>query len=113
VELVRRNRASVLEAGYRFGAPMVNRGRGAMVLVTPEPSGQAVRAGGIRSHEGIRSHFSPRACGRRGEHVGLTSWGSCSGADRTGGSPFGSLRRRDAVLAMSHGASAATGADKE
>ena len=32
--LVHRNCASVLEAAYRFGAPMVARGRGAMVLVT-------------------------------------------------------------------------------
>ena len=32
--LVRRNCAAVLEAAYRFGAPMVARGRGGMVLVT-------------------------------------------------------------------------------
>jgi short-subunit dehydrogenase len=33
-DLVRRNCLSVLEAAYRFGAPMVERGRGALVLVT-------------------------------------------------------------------------------
>ena len=32
--LVHRNCAGVLEAAYRFGAPMVDRGRGGMVLVT-------------------------------------------------------------------------------
>ena len=34
LELVRRNCVGVLEAAYRFGAPMVARGRGAVVLVT-------------------------------------------------------------------------------
>ena len=41
--LVRRNCDSVIEAAYRFGSPMVKRGRGAMVLVT---SG-AAWAGGV------------------------------------------------------------------
>jgi short-subunit dehydrogenase len=43
LDLVRRNCASVLEAAYRFGAPMVARGRGGLVLVT---SG-AAWAGGV------------------------------------------------------------------
>ena len=34
LELVRRNCVGVLEAAYRFGAPMAARGRGAVVLVT-------------------------------------------------------------------------------
>ncbi len=43
LDLVQRNCASVLEAAYRFGAPMVARGRGGVVLVT---SG-AAWAGGV------------------------------------------------------------------
>lgn len=147
--LVRRNCDHVLEAAYRFGSPMVERGRGAMVLVT---SGAAWAGGVTLAAYGATKAFDLilaeglwaewRASGvhvlglvlsatdtpslRRvldghpgsyGElahpddvaRVALDHladgptwiWGS---DDPTGGSPFGSLRRRDAVRAMSQGA---------
>ena len=149
--LVRRNCDSVLEAAYRFGSPMVARGRGAMVLVT---SG-AAWAGGVTLAtygaskafdlilaEGLWAEWRTRGVhvlglvlsatdtpslrrvleGHTGSYGELADpddvarvaldhladgptwvWGS---DEPTGGSPFGSLSRRDAVLAMSQGSSA-------
>ena len=54
LELVRRNCASVLEAAYRFGAPMVARGRGALVLVT---SGAAWAGGATLATYGATKAF--------------------------------------------------------
>ena len=149
--LVRRNCDSVIEAAYRFGSPMVKRGRGAMVLVT---SG-AAWAGGVtlaaygatkafdlilaeglwaewrtsgvhvlglvlsatdtpslhRVLEGHTGSYGELADPDDVARVALDHLGDgptwIYGSDEpTGGSPFGSLRRRDAVLAMSQGSSA-------
>ncbi|WP_330253926.1 SDR family NAD(P)-dependent oxidoreductase [Nocardia sp. NBC_00565] len=54
LNLVHRNCASVLEAAYRFGAPMVARGRGAMVLVT---SGAAWAGGAMLAAYGATKAF--------------------------------------------------------
>lgn len=62
--LVRRNCDSVIEAAYRFGSPMVERGRGGMVLVT---SGAAWAGGGdsgrLWRHQGLRPHSGRRPVG--------------------------------------------------
>jgi short-subunit dehydrogenase len=149
--LVRRNCDSVIEAAYRFGSPMVERGRGAMVLVT---SG-AAWAGGVTLAaygatkafdlilaEGLWAEWRTSGVDVLGLVLSATdtpslqrvlvghtgSYGELAdpddvarvaldhlgdgptwiyGSDQpTGGSPFGSLRRRDAVLAMSQGSSA-------
>lgn len=52
--LVRRNCAAVLEAAHRFGAPMVERGRGALVLVT---SGAAWAGGATIATYGATKAF--------------------------------------------------------
>jgi short-subunit dehydrogenase len=83
LELVGRNCVGVLEAAYRFGAPMVARGRGAVVLVT---SG-AAWAGGATLADG-------------------PTW-IYGSADPGGGAPTAALSRRQAVLLMSRGATAA------
>jgi short-subunit dehydrogenase len=152
LELVRRNCAAVLEAAHRFGAPMVARGRGAMVLVT---SGAAWAGGATLATYGATKAFDLvlaeslwaewRASGvdvlglvlgrtdtpshrRMREAAGESYGGALADPDDvaeealthladgptwihgsqnpTGGSPFGALSRRDAVLAMSRGASA-------
>jgi len=54
LDLVNRNCASVLEAAYRFGGPMVARGRGAMVLVT---SGAAWAGGATLAAYGATKAF--------------------------------------------------------
>ena len=54
LEMVHRNCASVLEAAYRFGAPMVSRGRGGMVLVT---SGAAWAGGATLATYGATKAF--------------------------------------------------------
>ena len=54
LELVRRNCAGVLEAAYRFGAPMVARGRGGVVLVT---SGAAWAGGATLATYGATKAF--------------------------------------------------------
>jgi len=54
LELVRRNCASLLEAAYRFGRPMVERGRGAVVLVT---SGAAWAGGATVAAYGATKAF--------------------------------------------------------
>jgi short-subunit dehydrogenase len=149
LNLVHRNCASVLEAAYRFGAPMVERERGAMVLVT---SGAAWAGGATLATYGATKAFDlilaeslwaewrgsgidvlalvlgrtdtpslRRVLDAKGEpHVGLAdpvdvakealdhlsdgpTWIYGSTVP-TGGSPFGALSRRDAVLAMSRGA---------
>jgi short-subunit dehydrogenase len=153
LELVR-NCASVLEAAYRFGAPMVDRGRGAMVLVT---SGAAWAGGATLAAYGATKAFDlilaeslwvewrargvdvvglvlgrtdtpslrrvvdasggtygdmadPRDVAKEAmDHLADGPTWISGSPDPTGGSPFGSVRRRDAVLAMSRGASAATG----
>jgi uncharacterized protein len=153
--MVHRNCTTVLDAAYRFGAPMVHRGRGAMVLVT---SGAAWAGGATLATYGATKAFDLilaeslwaewRTSGvdvlglvlgrtdtpslRRvldahgGPYDDLADPGDVAkeamdhladgptwvsgGADPTGGSPFGAMRRRDAVLAMSRAASAATGA---
>ena len=154
LELVHRNCASVLEAAYRFGAPMVARGRGGMVLVT---SGAAWAGGATLATYGATKAFDlilaeslwaewrPSGVDVLGLVLGRTDTPSLrrmldakggsysglanpddvakeafdhladgptwiSGSDNpTGGSPFGALSRRDAVLAMSRGAAAHSG----
>lgn len=144
--LVHRNCAAVLEAAYRFGAPMVARGRGAMVLVT---SGAAWVGGATLAAYGATKAFDlvlaeslwaewrssgvdvlglvlgktdtpsmRRVFDARGEsygeaadpadvaeealdHLGDGPTWIYGSADPTGGSPFGALSRRAAVLAMS------------
>lgn len=54
LEMVHRNCASVLEAAYRFGAPMVSRGRGGVVLVT---SGAAWAGGATLATYGATKAF--------------------------------------------------------
>ncbi|MEU3618920.1 SDR family NAD(P)-dependent oxidoreductase [Streptomyces sp. NPDC006872] len=152
LELVHRNCTAVLEAAYRFGAPMVARGRGAVVLVT---SGAAWAGGATLAAYGATKAFDLilaeslwaewRGSGvdvlglvlgrtdtpshRRMRDAGGESYGGeladpydvaeqalthlgdgptwiHGSANPTGGSPFGALSRRDAVLAMSRGASA-------
>jgi len=151
LELVRRNCVGVLEAAHRFGAPMVARGRGAMVLVT---SGAAWAGGATLATYGATKAFDlilaeslwaewrdsgvdvlglvlgrtdtpsmRRVFDAKGEPYGALAdpadvaeaaldhladgptwiYGS---ENPTGGSPLGALSRRDAVLAMSRGASA-------
>ena len=148
LELVRRNCVGALEAAYRFGGPMVQRGRGAVVLVT---SGAAWAGGATLATYGATKAFDlvlgealwaewrskgvdvlslvlaatdtpslHRVLNDRGgsygdladpaevarlavDHLGdgpTYIWGD----DPAGGSPFGPMSRRDAVLAMSHGA---------
>jgi short-subunit dehydrogenase len=152
LELVRRNCHSVLEAAYRFGAPMVARGRGAMVLVT---SGAAWAGGATLAAYGATKAFDlilaeglwaewhtsgvdvlglvlgatdtpslRRVLDAKGgsygtladpddvaaealDHLGDGPTWICGSDDPAGGSPFGALSRRQAVLAMSQGASAA------
>ncbi|MCX4091932.1 SDR family NAD(P)-dependent oxidoreductase [Nocardia sp. alder85J] len=141
--LVQRNCVSVLEAAYRFGGPMVTRGRGAVVLVT---SGAAWAGGRTLSSYGATKAFDlvlgeglwaewrdhgvdvlslvlgatdtpslhrtmdpgdrpladPRDVAEQAlDHLADgPTW--IHGSDNpTGGSPFGSLDRRSAVLAMS------------
>lgn len=149
--LLRRNCESVLEASYRFGAPMVDRGRGAMVLVS---SGAAWAGGATLATYGATKAFDLilaeglwaewrssgvdvlalvlSATDTPSLHRVLDSLGGSYGEladpddvanealnhladgptwiwgneDRAGGSPFGAMARRDAVLAMSHRASA-------
>jgi short-subunit dehydrogenase len=151
LRLVQRNCASALEAAYRFGAPMVARGRGAVVLVT---SGAAWAGGATLATYGatkafdlvlaeslwaewrasgvdvlalvLRATDTPslrRVLDEKGGSYGPLAdphdvaeealdhladgptWIS-GGDDPTGGSPFGAVSRRQAVLAMSQGASA-------
>jgi len=150
--LVRRNCAAVLEAAYRFGAPMVARKRGALVLVT---SGAAWAGGATLAAYGATKAFdlilaeslwaewqgsgvdvlglvlgrTDTPSLRRTQEVQGGSYGGdladpddvaaealahlsdgptwiCGSPSPTGGSPFGALSRRDAVLAMSRGATA-------
>ncbi|HSA48586.1 MAG TPA: SDR family NAD(P)-dependent oxidoreductase [Yinghuangia sp.] len=54
LSLVRRNCGAVLEAAYRFGAPMVERGRGGVVLVT---SGAAWAGGATLATYGATKAF--------------------------------------------------------
>ena len=154
LELVQRNCTSVLEAAYRFGRPMAERGRGAVVLVT---SG-ACWAGGVnQAVYGATKAFDlllaeslwaewrdrgvdvlslvPGATDTPSMHRVLDPLGGYHGdiadprdvaeealehltdgptwafgsENPTGGSPFGSMSRRDAVLAMSRGAAANRG----
>ena len=151
--LVRRNCSGVLEAAYRFGAPMVARGRGGMVLVT---SGGAWAGGAGAAGYGASKAFDlilaeslwaewrtggvdvlglvlgrtdtpsmRRVFDARGEALGKLAdpddvaraaldhladgptwiYGS---DDPAGGSPFGAMPRRDAVLAMSRGTAASS-----
>jgi uncharacterized protein len=151
LQLVQRNCASVLEAAYRFGRPMVARRRGALVLVT---SG-AAWAGGVNLAaygatkafdlllaEGLWAEWRASGVDVLGLVLGATDTPSMhrvldplgghpgdiadprdvaeealehladgptwifGNADPTGGSPFGAMSRRDAVLAMSRGAAA-------
>ena len=149
--LVQRNCTSVLEAAYRFGAPMVARGRGAMVLVT---SGAAWAGGASLAAYGATKAFDLilaeslwaewRSSGvdvlglvlgatdtpslrrvldaKGGSYGALADPGDvaeealdhladgptwiCGSRNPVGGSPLGALSRREAVLAMSRGASA-------
>lgn len=150
--LVQRNCGSVIEAAYRFGGPMVQRGRGGLVVVT---SGAAWAGGatlatygatkafdlilaeglwaewhdtgvdvlglvlGATDTPSLRRLLEAKGGGSYGELADPTvvaeealehladgpTW-SYGMPDPMGGSPFGSLARRDAVLAMSQGASA-------
>ncbi|MGW7540049.1 SDR family NAD(P)-dependent oxidoreductase [Streptomyces sp. NPDC054770] len=150
LELVHRNCTAVLEAAYRFGAPMTARGRGGVVLVT---SGAAWAGGATLAAYGASKAFDLvlaeslwaewRGSGvdvlglvlgrtdtpthRRMREAGGESYGGeladpydvaeealahladgptwiHGSPDPAGGSPFGALSRRDAVLAMSRGA---------
>ena len=151
--LVRRNCAGVLEAAYRFGAPMVERGRGGLVLVT---SGAAWAGGaGLAAYgatkafdlvfaESLWAEWRNSSVDVLGLVLGRTdtpsmrrifdAHGGSGGviadpddvartaldhladgptwifgaADPTAGSPLGTMRRRDAVLAMSRNASVQT-----
>jgi short-subunit dehydrogenase len=153
LQMIRRNCVSVLEAAHRFGAPMVARGRGAVVLVT---SGAAWAGGATLATYGATKAFDLilaeslwaewRASGvdvlglvlratdtpslrrvleaKGGSYGALADPGDvaeealdhladgptwiCGGDNPAGGSPFGTLSRRDAVLAMSRGASASS-----
>lgn len=149
LSLVRRNCTSVLEATYRFGAPMVSRGRGAMVIVTSGAAWAggatlavygATKAFDLLLAESLWAEWRDRGVDMLGLVLGRTdtpslrrvldaTGGSYEGladpndvaetaldhlgdgptwiygsAQPTGGSPFGALSRRDAVLAMSRGA---------
>ncbi len=148
LSLVHRNCGSVLEAAYRFGAPMVARGRGALVLVT---SGAAWAGGATLAAYGATKAFDlilaeglwaewrdsgvdvlglvlgktdtpsmhrvldpegesggevadPRDVAEQAlDHLGdgpTWIWGN----NPMGGSPFGAMSRREAVLTMSRGA---------
>jgi short-subunit dehydrogenase len=150
--LVHRNCDSVLEAAYRFGGPMVERGRGGVVLVTSGAAwaGGATLAtyGATKSFdlilaEGLWAEWHDKGVDVLGLVLGATdtpslrrvldakggSYGELADPrdvaeealehladgptwiygsdDPTGGSPFGALNRRTAVLAMSQGAAAA------
>jgi short-subunit dehydrogenase len=153
LNLVHRNCASVLEAAYRFGAPMVARGRGGMVLVT---SGGAWAGGaGVAAYgaskafdlilaESLWAEWRTSGVDVLGLVLGKTDTPSMrrvfeahgdslgkladpddvarealthladgptwiyGSDDPAGGSPFGAMRRRDAVLAMSRATSTAT-----
>ncbi|MFF3574872.1 SDR family NAD(P)-dependent oxidoreductase [Nocardia jiangxiensis] len=141
--LVHRNCLGVLEAAYRFGGPMVTRGRGAVVLIT---SGAAWAGGRTLSSygatkafdlilgEGLWAEWRDRGVDVLSLVLGATDTPSLHrtmdpgdrvladphdvaeqaldhlaegptwihGSDNpVGGSPFGSLDRRSAVLAMS------------
>ncbi|WP_405182516.1 SDR family NAD(P)-dependent oxidoreductase [Nocardia sp. NBC_01377] len=141
--LVHRNCVSVLEAAYRFGGPMVTRGRGAVVLVT---SGAAWAGGrNLASYgaskafdlilaEGLWAEWREHGVHVLGLVLGATDTPSLrrtldigdrvladprdvaeqaldhladgptwihGSENLTGGTPFGSLDRRSAVLAMS------------
>ncbi|WP_157474293.1 SDR family oxidoreductase [Parafrankia sp. EUN1f] len=153
LRLIHRNCDSVLEAAYRFGGPMVARGRGGMVIVT---SGAAWVGGATLATYGATKAFDlvlaealwaewrsrgvdvlglvlgktdtpsmRRVFDAKGEPYGDAAdpddvarealdhladgptwiFGS---AEPTGGSPFGAMPRRDAVLAMSRASSAST-----
>ena len=151
--LVHRNCASVLEAAHRFGAPMVARGRGGVVLVTSGAAwagGASVAAYGATKAfdlilaEGLWAEWRSTGVDVLGLVLGrtdtpamqraLAAHGASGGGladpdevareafehladgptwifgsdDPAGGSPFGGMRRRDAVLAMSRGAAANT-----
>ena len=151
LSLVHRNCTNVLEATYRFGAPMVARGRGAVVLVT---SGAAWAGGATLAAYGATKAFDlilaeglwaewrasgvdvlglvlgvtdtpsmhrvldpkggphgpiadPRDVAEEAlEHLSEGPTWICGTENPTGGSPFGAMDRRAAVLAMSRGASA-------
>ncbi|OHV73617.1 SDR family NAD(P)-dependent oxidoreductase [Pseudofrankia sp. BMG5.36] len=156
LKLIHRNCDSVLEAAYRFGGPMVTRGRGGVVLVT---SGAAWAGGATLATYGATKAFDlilaealwaewrsggvdvlslvlgrtdtpsmRRVFDAKGEPYGDLAdpedvarqaldhlpdgptW-IFGAPEPTGGSPFGALPRRDAVLAMSRGA-ATTHADE-
>ncbi|MCK0093337.1 SDR family NAD(P)-dependent oxidoreductase [Rhodococcus sp. HNM0563] len=146
LSLVHRNCTSVLETTYRFGGPMVARGRGAVVLVT---SGAAWVGGPTLATYGATKAFDlilaeslwaewrssgvdvlglvlgatatpsmHRALGTAGEthrdladphdvaeealeHLSDGPTWICGTDNPTGGSPFGAMGRRDAVLALS------------
>lgn len=151
LELVHRNCAAVLEATYRFGAPMVARGRGAVVLVTSGAAWAggatlatygATKAFDLILAEGLWAEWHTSGVDVLGLVLGRTdtpslrrniearggSYGELADPDDvaqealdhladgptwiygsddpTGGSPFGALSRRVAVLAMSKGATA-------
>jgi short-subunit dehydrogenase len=147
--LLHRNCQSVLEAAYRFGAPMVARGRGALVLVTSGAAWAggatlatygATKAFDLMLAESLWAEWHTRGVDVLGLVLGATdtpslrrvfdakgapygtlanpydvaeealehlaegpTWISCSG-NPLGGSPFGAMPRRAAVLAMTRGA---------
>jgi short-subunit dehydrogenase len=151
LSLVHRNCTSVLEAAYRFGGPMVARGRGALVLVTSGAAWAggatlaaygATKAFDLLLAEGLWAEWHASGVDVLGLVLGATDTPSMhrvldakggshrdladprdvadealehladgptwiyGAANPTGGSPFGALSRRDAVLAMSRGATA-------
>jgi short-subunit dehydrogenase len=150
LSMVRRNSVSVLEAAYRFGGPMVARGRGALVLVTSGAAWAggatlatygATKAFDLLLAEGLWAEWRTSGVDVLGLVLSVTdtpslrrllsdtggSYGAMAdpvevaeqaldhladgptwiwGDNPSGGSPFGPMSRRDAVLLMSHGASA-------
>lgn len=147
LSLVRRNCANVVEATYRFGGPMVARGRGAMVLVSSGAAWAggahlaaygATKAFDLILAEGLWAEWSGsgvdvlalvlpatdtpsmhRVLGPAASTRTLAAPNDVAnealdhladgptwifGADQpTGGSPLGSVSRRDAVVMMSGG----------
>lgn len=150
--LIRRNCDSVVEAAYRFGGPMVERGRGGLVVITSGAAWAggatlaaygATKAFDLLLAEGLWAEWHGKGVDVLGLVLGATdtpslrrlleakgggSYGELAdpeavaeealehladgptwifgASDPMGGSPFGALSRRAAVLAMSQGASA-------
>lgn len=78
LQLVQRNCVSVLEAAYRFGGPMVARGRGALVLVTSGAAWPAAPPWPPTGQPRRSISCWRKACGRSGAAAGSTYLDWCS-----------------------------------